>query len=327
MLLGGSAAAWPFVSSAQPSGKVYRVAIVHPSHPIAVLSETGGLAQFRAFFEELHRLGYDEGQNLVVERYSGEGQTERYAELAKAVVRSAPDLIFVFSAHMVQHFKAATSAVPLVAYTVDPVAFGFATSLARPGGNITGVDPGAGVELWNKLLELLREVLPTASQVGYLTLPAVWDSRVGAGMRAAAQRMGISLLGSILIGPTDEATYRSAFATATGRVDALIVGDEPENYTNRRLIVELAERNQLPTVYPNRQFAEVGGLLTYGVNHASTLRYAARQIDRVLKGAKPAEIPFYQATEFELVINLRTARALGIEMPSAILARADEVIE
>jgi putative ABC transport system substrate-binding protein len=312
---------------AQPPRKMYRIATVHPSHPIAVLSETGGLVHFRAFFEELRRLGYEEGQNLVVDRYSGDGRTERYAELAKAVVRSAPDLIFPFSAHMVQHFKEAAGTVPIVAYTVDPVAFGFATSLARPGGNITGVDPGAGVELWNKLLELLREVVPTASRVGFLTPRAVWDGKVGAAMRAAAQLAGISLLGHLLTDPIEEAAYRSVFATATGRVDALIVGDEPENYTHRRLIVELAERSRLPTVYPNRLFAEAGGLLTYGIDHADMLRYAASQIDRVLKGAKPGEIPFYQATKFELVINLRTARALGIEMPAAILARADEVIE
>ena len=323
----GAATAWPLATQAQPTGKVYRIALVHPSHPIAVLSETGGLAHFRAFFEELRRLGYEEGQNLVVERYSGEGRTERYAELAKAVVRSAPDLIFPFSAHMVQHFKEVADTLPIVAYTVDPVALGFATSLARPGGNITGVDPGAGVELWDKLLELLREVVPTASRVGYLTLRAVWDGKVGAAMRVAAQRTGISLVGHVLTDPIEEAAYRRAFAMAMERVDALIVGDEPENYTHRRLIVELAERSRLPTVYPNRLFAEAGGLLSYGIDHADVLRYAASQIDRVLKGTKPGEIPFYQATHFELVINLKTTRALGIEISPSLLARTDEVIE
>ena len=321
------AAAWPCVAQARPPGKVYRIAIVHPSNPIALLSETGGLAPWRALFEELRRLGYEEGQNLVVERYSGEGRTERYAELAKAVVRSAPDLIFVLSFRMVQHLKEAEGTVPIVAYTLDPVAFGFATSLARPGGNITGVDPGAGVQLWDKLLELLREVVQTVSRVGFLTPRAAWDGKAGAALRAAADRTGISLHGDILTEPLEEAAYRRAFATATGRVDALIVGDEPENYTYRRLIVELAERSRLPTVYPNRLFAEAGGLLTYGINHADMYRIVASQIDRVLKGAKPAEMPFYQATKFELVINLKTAKALNLTIPPTLLARADEVIE
>ena len=236
------AAAWPCVAQARPPEKVYRIAILHPSNPIALLSETGGLAAWRALFEELRRLGYEEGQNLVVERYSGGGRTERYAELAKAVVRSAPDRIFVLSFRMVQHLKEAGETVPIVAYTLDPVAFGFATSLARPGGNITGVDPGAGVQLWDKLLELLREVVQTVSRVGFLTPRAAWDGKAGAALRAAAQRTGIPIHGDILTEPLEAAAYRRAFATATGRVDALIVGDEPENYTHRRLIVELAER-------------------------------------------------------------------------------------
>ena len=293
-----------------------------------MLSETGGLPIFRALFQELRRLGYVEGQNLVVERYSGEGRTEYYAELARNVVRRKPDLIFAVSARLVQHFKAATTTIPVVGYTSDPVSLGLGASLARPGGNITGVVPDVGLELWDKQLQFLTEATPTASRVAYLTPRAVWDNPTGAAMRAAAQRRGITLLGALLDSPVQEGEYRRAFAVmARERADALIVNDSPENYTWQRLIVELAENARLPAVYPNRMFVELGGLMAYGTDSVDLFRYTAHQIDQILKGAKPGEIPFYEATKFELVVNLKTAKALGLTIPPSLLTVADEVIE
>jgi ABC-type uncharacterized transport system substrate-binding protein len=326
-LLGGAAAAWPLTARAQQPVKSYRLAIVHPSRPITMLSDTG-LLSFQAFFKELHRLGYIEGQNLVVGRHSGEGQTERYAELARDVVRWKPELIFAVSARMVKHFKATTTTIPIVGYTGDPIALGLAPSLARPGGNITGVVAVVGIQVWDKQLELLREVIPTASRVAYLTPRAVWNNPTGSAIRSAAQQIGIELLGALLDDPIQEAEYRRVFAMmAQERADALVVNDTPENYTYQQLIIEMVEKARLPTVYPNGEFVKLGGLMAYGTDAPGLFRHAANQINQILKGAKPGDIPFYQATKFELVINLKTAKALGLTVPDTVLARADEVIE
>jgi putative ABC transport system substrate-binding protein len=315
-------------AQAQQPAKVYRIAIVHPSRPIATLSETGGLPIFRAFFDQLHRHGYIEGQNLLVERYSGEGRTERYAALARDVVGSKPELIFAVSARMVQHFKDTATTIPIVALTADPVASGFASSLAHPGGNITGVVPDAGLEVWNKQLEFLREAVPTVSRVAYLTPRAAWDQPTGAAIRKAAQQIGIELVGALMGDPIEEAEYRRVFAVMVqGGADALIVNDPPENYTYQRLITELARNARLPTVYPNRSFVQLGGLMSYGTDPVDLFRRAVDQIDQIFKGAKPGEIPFYQATKFELAINLKTAKALGLTVPMSLLTRADELIE
>jgi putative ABC transport system substrate-binding protein len=322
-----ASAAWPLAARAQQLMTPHRIAVVHPSRPIAVMSDSG-LWIFRAFFEELRRLGYVEGQNLVVMRYSGEGRTEHYAELARDVVRSKPELIFAVSARMAQHLKDATSTIPIVAYTADPIANGLAPSLARPAGNITGVVPDAGEQVWDKLLEFLREATPSASTVAYLSPRAVWNNSMGATIRKAALRIGIELLGALLDDPIQEGEYRRVFSTmAQKHADALIVNDAPENYTYQSVILEMVEKARLPTVYPNRYFVELGGLMSYGTDSAFLFGHAANQIDQILRGVRPRDIPFYQAIKFELVINLKTAKALGLELSPMLLARADEVIE
>jgi putative ABC transport system substrate-binding protein len=293
-----------------------------------MLSETGKVPQIRALFQELHRLGYIEGQNLIVQRYSGEGRTEYYAELARDVVLRKPDLIFAQSNRLVRHFKAATTTIPLVGIVADPISTGLAASLGRHGANITGVVSDAGIQFWDKHLQFLMEATPTASRVGYLTPRAVWDDPPGAAIRAAARRIGITLLGALLDGPIEEAEYRRAFAfMAQERTDALIVNDAPEHYSWQQLIVELAENARLPTVYTNRAFVEGGGLMAYGTDKVDLFRHAADQIDQILKGAKPSDIPFYQATKFDLVINLKTAKTLGLTIPTSLLVQAAEVIE
>ena len=324
----GAAAAWPLAPGAQQSAKAHRIAVVHPARPVAMLTESGGLPIFEAFFKQLNQLGYVEGQNLLVERYSGEGRTESYAALARDVVGSKPEIIFVVSARMARHFKATATTIPIVAYTTDPVATGLATSLARPGSNITGVVPNIAIEFWDKNLQFLRETVPTISRVAYLTPRELWDSPQAASIRKVARDFGMDLLGALLESPIGEPEYRRVFAAIVqDRANALLVNDAPENYANQRLITDLAMSTRLPAIYPNRSFAEAGGLIAYGADAPDLFRRAAVQVDQIFKGAKPGEIPFYQATKFELVINLKTANALGLTLPQSLLLRADEVIQ
>jgi putative tryptophan/tyrosine transport system substrate-binding protein len=210
----------------------------------------------------------------------------------------------------------------------DPIAEGIVSSLARPGGNITGVTITAGYEIGGKRLEVLREMVPSASRVAWLASRTQWDGPDGTSLREAAERSKVSLLGPPLDAPLDEAEYRRVFASmAQEGVDALIVNGQSENFINRRLIVELADEARLPAIYSFREFAEIGGLMVYGIDLPDIFRHAADQVAEIFKGAKPGEIPFYQPTKFELLVNLKTAKALGIQIPQSILARADEVIE
>jgi ABC-type uncharacterized transport system substrate-binding protein len=315
-------------AQAQQTGKVYRIAIVSPATPVAELTETGGLPFWRAFFEELRRLGYVEGQNLVVERHSGEGRTEHYAELVRDVVRSNPDLIWVSTPRLVLDFKAATATIPIAAFAADPIAYGIVQSLARPGGNITGVAGDTALDVSGKRLALLKQAIPTVSKVGYLATRTSWEGPGGAALREMAQRVGVSLIGPPLDGLIQEVEFRRVFAAmAQAGAEALFASGESEIFANRRLIVELANKALLPSIYQYREHAELGGLMAYAYDFPDIMRHSAGQVDRILKGTKPGEIPYYQETKFELVINLRTAKTLGIEMPSSLLAQADEVIE
>jgi putative ABC transport system substrate-binding protein len=307
-------------AKAQQTGKVYRIAYVSPTELITEVEEP--------FYKELRRLGYVEGQNLVVERFYGGGRAEHYPELARNVVRSNPDAIFAQTSRMALDIKVVTATIPIVCVSSDPVALGIAESLARPGGNITGVSADAGLEIWDKRLQLLREAVPRISRVGILASRAWSESATGAAVREAVRRAGMPLVSSPLEAPLQETEYRRVFAAMTQeRADALIVGDQPENLTNQAVIVELAQEARLPAMYTYREHVESGGLIAYAFDVPEITRHAAQQIDQVLKGAKPGNIPFYQATKFELVINLKTAKALGLTIPPSLLARADEVIE
>src|SRR5262245_60544341 len=199
-LVGGAAAAWPIAARAQQAN-VHRIAVVRPSGSVADLTEAGGNPSYRALFNELSRLGYVERQNLIVERYSGEGQQQRYAELAREVVRTKPDLIVAASTPLVLIFKAATDAIPIVGTMADPVAYGVVSNLARPGGNVTGVSVDAGLEIWAKRLQILQEVVPIAKKVGYLYLRSSWDLAQGRVMQEAARQLRIALSGPPLEQP------------------------------------------------------------------------------------------------------------------------------
>jgi len=324
-----AAVARPRAALTQQATKVYRIAVVHPSLPVSQMTETGGLPYWRALFQELRLLGYVEGQNLAVERYSGEGREQNYARLAHDVVDLKPDLIFAISSRMVGHLKAATTTIPIVGFFADPVGWGLVAGLAKPGGNITGidVDVGSGIEI--KRLEILREAIPSLTKVGLLNSRDVWDSPSGIAMREAAQHLGISMVGPPLE-VLQEPEYRRVFAAMKEEgADAIFVGEQPENTTNMRLISELSEKSRLPAICPNRVYLEggVGCLMSYGTSAVDELRRVAWYIDRILKGDFPGDLPVQQSTKFELVIDLKTAKALGLAIPQSLLVSADEVIE
>jgi putative ABC transport system substrate-binding protein len=323
----GGVAAWPFAAWAQQPAKMKRIAIVSPATKVDDMNITG-IRVYRAFFEELDRLGYVEGQNLIVERYSGEGQTERFDSLAREVVSASPDLIFPVATVLTQKFKLATSTIPIVAMTGDPVASGLVNSMARPGGNITGATVDAGPALHGKRVEFLMEASPSSSYARFLASQSSWDNPGGSAVRKAAKQADISIALALLDSDINEAAYQRVFnAMGQDRVDALVVADQPENFTYRRLLVELAAKYWIPAIYPFREHAELGGLMSYSADLSDIFRRIANQIAEVLKGISPAEIPVYQPTKFPLIINLKTAKALGLEMPPTLLARADEVIE
>jgi putative tryptophan/tyrosine transport system substrate-binding protein len=326
-LLGGATATWPLAARAQQPPRMKRIAIVSPATKVSEISPSGR-AYYRAFFEELSRLGYVEGQNLGVERYSGEGQPERYADLAREVVNTHPDLILAAGAHLSLDFKMATTTIPIVTIMFDPVALGLVASIARPGGNITGVTIAGGIEIIGKRMGLLVEAMPKLSTVGCLASRRYWEDTRGAAAREVAKRAGIVLSPAMLGAAFNEAEYQRVFTSiGQDRVDAIMVSEEPEHVTYRATIVELAAKGRIPTIYPFRDFVEVGGLMAYSTNQAEMYRRLANLIDKILKGANPGDIPFFQPTKYDLSINLTAAKALGLEMPTMLLARADEVIE
>jgi putative ABC transport system substrate-binding protein len=326
-LLGG-AAVWPVAARAQQAAKTYRIAIVHPSLSVGEMSETTDHPSYLALFKELRRLGYVEGLNLVVERYSAEGRPEHYTELAREATHAKPDLLIVTSTPLVRVLKEMTDIIPIVGIMADPVAYGIVASVARPGGNVTGVSVEAGLEIWAKRLQVLRETVPKAARVGFIASRLTWDGPQAAAMLTAARQAGVSLLGPPIESPIQEGEYRRVLGTmALEHVDGLVVSDTADNFTFRRLIVDLAEKARMPTVYPYRVYFDIGGLMVYGSDIADMHRRVAGYIDQILRGRKPAELPIYLESKFELLVNLKAAKALGLTIPTSLLVRADEVIE
>ena len=328
-LLGGTVA-WSLAARAQQATpKTYRIAVVGSAATIAVMSETGDNPGYVAFFNELRRLGYVEGRNLIVDRYSGEGLEERYAELCREVVGTNPNLIVTVTSRLALGLKAATNKIPIVAQMGDPVAVGIVDNIARPGGNITGISVEAGIDIQGKRLQLLHEVVPAASKVGYLASTNIWKLITYTNaLREAAQQLGMSIVGPPIETPIQEGEYRRVFdAMAKEHVDGVIVNAQGENVINRRLIVDLASSTRLPAIFPYREYFEVGALMTYGVSLADLTRRLASYVDQVLKGTPAGELPIYLASRFDLLLNLTTAKTLGIRFPPSLIVRADEVIE
>jgi putative ABC transport system substrate-binding protein len=325
-LLGGGTAAWPVIARAQQSAKIKRIALVDPSIKVGDMT-VGGALGYRAFFEELSHLGYVEGRNLVVERYSGEGRIEHYPELVRDIVSTHPDLVFANGPKLTLLFKMATRTIPIVTLSVDPIATGLVPSIARPGGNITGVAIDAGFSIYGKRIGLLIEAVPKLSNIGYLSSQRLWEGFMGPAVREAASQAGITLTGELL-GGFNEQEYQRVFSSMErDGVDALMTSDDAEHLAFMTTIVDLAAKSRLPAIYPYRQYVDAGGLMTYTLDYVDVSHRLASLVDQILKGANPGDIPFYQETKFQLVINLKTAKALGLELPATMIDRADEVIE
>ena len=320
---------WPIAARAQQTAKTHRIALVHPSVSIADMSENGGNSNYAALFrKELRRLGYIEGFNLVVTRYSGEGQEERFPELCREIVRTKPDVIVTASTRLVLSFKAATDTIPVVGAMGDPVPSGIVANIARPEGNITGVSSEAGSEIWGKRLQILREAVPTASKIGFLGSRQSWGRPSTDLLRKTAQQLGISLLGPPIESPIQDQEYRRILgAMVQEHVDAVIIGDQTEHGRYRQLIVDLMRAAKPPAIFPFREYFEIVALLAYGPLSSDIYRRLAVYIDQILKGAHPGDLPIYLAAKFELLINLATAKAIGLSIPRSLLVSADEVIE
>jgi putative ABC transport system substrate-binding protein len=308
---------------------IKRIAIVHTTEKPEGMT-INGRRSFKAYFGELKRLGYVEGQNVLVDRYSALGQSELYGDLVRTIVASHPDLIISLGGPLARQLKLLTTTIPILASQGDPVAAGLVTNLARPDGNITGVSVDAGLGVYDKRLQFLSETVRNLRNVRVL-IPAsammFWETGL-APFREAAGRVGIPIAAALLSEKLDQAAYERVFEEMeTDRVDGLMVAHQGEHLANRQLIADLAAKHRLPAVYPHRDFVDVGGLLSYGTDLGDVMRRLADMTDQVMKGAKPADIPFYQQTKFELVLNQKTAISLGLEFPPTLLTAADEVIE
>ena len=326
-LLGGAAVAWPLAAAAQQSTNKKRLAIFSPSEPSADLHEHGSKFS-RALFAELRRLGQIERQNLKVESYGREQNTSGPEALATEVVRSNPDVIFTIAPGPVI-FKKLTSRIPIVVITGDPVKQGLAESLAHPGGNFTGASVDAGPSIHGKRIALLREMVPTMSKLGCLALRLQWHGPItGPAIRAAAETAGLPLAVSLLEIGTSEANVRAAVESISrDGANAVMVVDSPETFQNSTLIAKLLGDAKLPAIFHNVEAVEAGGLMAYSFDLIELYKRVANNIDAILRGAKPGDIPIYQVTKFELSINLKTAKQLGLSVPPALVATADKVIE
>jgi len=305
------------VARAQQSTKVYRIGLL-----LGSVTE----ARYEDFLGRLRELGYAEGRNLIIERRFTEGRNERYHALATEFVNLKVDLIVAPGTAAALAAKAATSVIPIVTVVVgDPVSARLIASLDRPGGNVTGTSSLAS-DLPGKELELLKEIVPHLSRVAVLFNPTnTSHAPLVKELEAAAAILRIRVQ-SFSVRAPDE--IESAFAKmATDPAEALVILDDPLMSVQRRGIVELAMLQRLPTVSTERSYAEAGALLSYGASFSDLFRRAATYVDKILKGAKPADLPVERPTKFQLAVNLKTAKTLGLVIPATMLARADEVIE
>ena len=302
-----------------PAAKVPRIGYQ------STASTSANAARLEAFRQGLRELGYVEGQNVAIEYRFAEGKAERLGELAAELVRLEVDVIVTAAPSSTRAAKAATSTIPIVmAYDNDPVGNGFVASLARPGGNITGLS-GFAPEISAKQLELLRAIVPGLSRVAVLgtwSLPG-YETQASA-MESAAGALGVRLQRLDVPGPEGlEPAFREA---RDGRADAVVVLPSPILESDRTRVADLAAQHRLPAIYHAREYVEVGGLVCYGASWIGLYRRAATYVDKILKGARPADLPVEQPTTFDLVINLKTARALGLAISQAVLEQATEVI-
>ncbi len=325
--LAGSLLAAPLAAEAQPAGKAARIGVLSPGSPSGAGRNPSDLAVlFAAFREGLRELGYVEGQNIKIESRWAEGNYDRLPGLAADLVRLKVDVIVTYGTPASQAAKRATGTIPIVmAAIIDPVASGLVTSIARPGGNLTGQSM-MSPDLVAKQLEILKEAVPKVSRVAVLWNPAnAGNAPQVRHAQDAAGALGVRLQSLGAKGPSE---IDSAFTAMTSeQAGAVIVLVDAMLQENRTRITDLAARNRLPAVYGLSEYAEAGGLLAYGPNRLGMFRHAVTYVDKILKGAKPGDLPIEQPQTFELIVNLKTAKALGVTIPPSLLQRADQVIE
>jgi putative ABC transport system substrate-binding protein len=319
---------WPFAAHAQQPSKLKRLAIIEPAAKPADVS-IGGNPGYAIFFEEMKRLGYVEGRNLIVERYCLEGRYDRFSEIAHEVVVTRPDVIFAVTIFLTRALRSETHTIPIVAWASDPIAAGIVSSLARPGANVTGVSPDAGVEVTGKLIELLAKAVGKLSNVRLLFTQAGREAPLVKTIREAAEKMNISIRLELLQSPINEAEYRRAFdAMQRDNVDGVVIPADSVNYTHRVLLGRLAQQYRLPAICWFSDSVEAGALMSYAAfNLDAEARRLAAQVVEILNGGNPAEMPFFQETHFDLVVNLKAAKELGLVIPAELLTRADRIIE
>jgi putative ABC transport system substrate-binding protein len=305
-----------------------RVGVVSPAVPVADMTEdTKNNDVYPGFFRELRRLGFIEGQNLAVERRTAEGVPDRYDEIAKDLINQKVEVIFVTTTRMALPLKRLTT-VPIVVAGADIIGSGLVESLAHPGGSVTGFSVDAGLQLYGKHLQLLRELAPAQKKVGFLAPRSEWESQFGRAVASVANDMNIVIVGPPVEAPLEEQNYRAALMSMIDEgVDALLVSLAAENARHARFIVDFAQERCLPAVYPNRTYAQNGALLVYAADLGEIGKGVARYVDMILKGAQPKDLPVQQPVKFELTINLKTAKAIGLTVPATLLASADKVIE
>ncbi len=324
-LLGGAVFAWPFAARAQQSGKVYRIAYFSAGTSDPVAAPDAGV-MLKALHESLHELGWIEGKNFVFEYRYAENRLDRLPELAAELVHLKVDVIVGVGTLAPLAAKRATTTIPIVmAAAGDPLGSGLVAGLAHPGGNVTGLSMMVP-DIGGKRLELLKELLPGISRVAVLWNGAnPYPAQVFRETQGAARKLGIEVQSLEVRGPGD---FDGVFeAVRLQHPEALITVEDPLTGSHRTQIMDFAATNRLPAIHGVREFVEVGGLMAYGVSLSDLLRRTAGYVDKILRGTKPADLPIQQPTKFELVINLKTAKALGLTIPATLLARADEVIE
>lgn len=310
---------------AQRAGKQYRLAYFHVVERPSNLTVDSTNPNIRAFFRELRTLGLVEGQNLVVDRYSAEGELSRIPGIARRIVETRPD-VFVGLNEFIRILVREGATFPIVGILADPVAWGLVASLARSGNNITGVTLDAGPRLFGKHIELLKEINPRIARLSFLNDVIGADAR--GGLQEAAARLGVSVVGPLHEPPFSEESFRRTFeGFVESKTEAVIVNFSSTNFANRKIVVDQLIQRKLPGIGTFIELARLGALAAYAADFEEAFRNAARYVDRILKGSDPAQMPILQPTKWVLAINLKAAKALDLNVPERLLATADEVIE
>jgi putative tryptophan/tyrosine transport system substrate-binding protein len=320
LLLSGAAAA----ARAQRPLKEHRIALVIPSGPVARIDDPQSRF-YQAFWKELQLLGEVEGQNLTVYRYSAEGRPEGFADLAHRVVSQHPETIIASSDAIAKSVHAANGTIPIVWIGGDPIGAGLTTNWVRPDGNITGVTVNVGPGIFGKRLQILKEVVPFVSKVAFLEMGG--SAAEAEQLREAGRRLQTSIIDVPLEAATMPDIQRALPQITAYQPDAVMVGSNSSLIPFRQLIVGLVAKGRLPAIYPWREYVEAGGLLAYASDLRELARRIADDVVQILNGAQPTDIPIYRPTKFELVVNLKAAKALGLTIPPTVLASADEIIE